>query len=160
MVDSTILTITADTPLVGVLRAQLRDQSPRGSRMVVSETIDEACSLLATTRPRLIVVHWSHASHYEELNRLLWATTVLAHGVPVVVVADRYRTDQATTLYRMGVIEYISRTHHLDHFGRILDAYLNPSLAAEPLAASADDSAQPVRAWSASGNRISTARVV
>jgi DNA-binding NtrC family response regulator len=160
MVDSTILTITGDAHLVGLLREQLRDLSPAGSRMVVAGTIDEACSLLATARPQLIVVHWSHVVHYTELNRLLWATTVLAHGIPVVVVADRYRIDQATTLYRMGVVEYISRTHHLDRLGWILSAHLKPPPRLSPGPAAAGEPAQPARAWSAAGQRVSVANVV
>ena len=43
---------------------------------------------------------------------------------PVVVIAERYRIDQATTLYRMGVSEYISRKHHLDQLPEVLGAYL------------------------------------
>jgi hypothetical protein len=101
MVAGTILTITGDDQFLGLLRQQLHDQSGGGSRMVVAGTTDEACSLLAMACPRLIVVHWNGHSHYEELNRLLWATTVVAHRVPVLVIADRYRIDQATTLYRM-----------------------------------------------------------
>ena len=96
--------------------------------MIVASTIDEACSLLPMAHPRLIVVHWNrHGGRSEELNRLLWATTVLARGVPVLVIADRYRVDQATTFYRMGVAEYISRTHHADQLGRVLDTYFGPS---------------------------------
>jgi hypothetical protein len=44
----------------------------------------------------------------------------------VLVIAERYRTDQATMMYRMGVSEYISRTHHIDQLARIFDAYLHP----------------------------------
>src|SRR5262245_49572603 len=119
MADSTILTVTSDNELLALLRQQLHDQAGGGSRMIVAATIDEACSLLAMAQPRLVVVHWSrhgHGARYEELDRLLWTTTVVARRSPVLVIADRYRTDQAITLFRMGVTEYISRTHHLDQF--------------------------------------------
>ncbi len=150
MADSTILTVTGDEHFLSLLRNQIHEQYPGPSRMVVATTIDEACSLLPMAHPRLIVVHWtSHGRHLEELNRLLWATTVLARQVPVLVIADRYRIDQATTLYRMGVREYISRTHHADQFGRVLDSYLRHSPASGPrTAASADEPAQAANAWS------------
>jgi DNA-binding NarL/FixJ family response regulator len=134
MTDSTILTVTGDEKFLTVLRNQIHEQFPGSTRMILAGTIEEACSLLPMAHPRLIVVHWSrHGSQLEDLNRLLWATTVLARQVPVVVIADRYRIDQATTLYRMGVREYISRTHHVDQFGRILDSYLRPSPTPGPL---------------------------
>jgi DNA-binding NtrC family response regulator len=149
MADMTILTITADEKFLNVLREQLHDRNAGGSRMIVAGTIEEACSLLPMAHPRLVVVHWTrHGSHLEDLNRLLWTTTVLARQVPVVVIADRYRIDQATTLYRMGVTEYISRTHHVDQFGRVLDAYLHHTPAPERRAsASAGEPSQPVKVW-------------
>lgn len=161
MNDGTILTITGDERFLSVLRDQLHDQFPGSTRMIVAGTIDEACSLLPMSHPRLIVVHWSrHGSPLEELNRLLWATTVLARQVPVLVIADRYRIDQATTLYRMGVREYISRTHHTDQFGRILNSYLRVSPASGPRTAeSAEDPAQSTKPW-ASAARSVTAQVV
>jgi hypothetical protein len=79
--------------------------------------------------------------------------------VPVLVISDRYRIDQATTLYRMGVTEYISRTHHLDQFGRILAVYLHPSRAFRIRSGLGDDSLQPARTWSTPPSQ-STARVV
>jgi len=150
MADSTILTITGDEKFLKVLRSQLHDQFPGATRMVVASTIEEACSLLPMAHPRLIVVHWSrHGSQLEDLNRLLWATTVLARQVPVLIIADRYRIDQATTLYRMGVTEYISRTHHADQFGRILDSYLRPSpVSGLRTVAAADDTTQSAKPWS------------
>src|SRR5271165_346436 len=121
MQDLTILTITSDEEFLSLFRRQIHDQLGSGSRMVVAETIDEACSLLKTARPRLIVVHWTGDSgRYEQLDRLLWTTTVQARRVPVVVIAERYRTYQATMMYRLGVSEYISRTHHLDRIGGVL----------------------------------------
>jgi DNA-binding NarL/FixJ family response regulator len=130
--------------------------------MIVAATIDEACSLLGTARPRLIVVHWSgQGARYEELDRLLWATTVLARRVPVLVITDRYRTDQATTLYRMGVMEYISRTHHLDQFGRILGAYLPLARLSGPrVAVSSSPPEQAVKTWASPAARPVTAQVI
>ena len=161
MADSTILTVTGDEKFLNVLRSQLRDHFPGSTRMILASTIEEACSLLPMAHPRLIVVHWSrHGSPREELNRLLWATTVLARQVPVLVIADRYRIDQATTLYRMGVSEYISRTHHADQFGRVLDSYLRPTPVPAPRAATpADDPTQLAKPWSATTPTV-TAQVV
>jgi hypothetical protein len=130
--------------------------------MIVAATIDEACSLLPIVRPRVVVVHWvGLGARYEELDRLLWATTVLARRVPVLVIADRYRTDQATTLYRMGVNEYISRTHHDDRVGKILGAYL-PQLSGlrSRVAAASSQPEQPVKAWTTSVSEPMTAQVV
>ena len=161
MTDSTILTVTGDEKFLDDLYVQLHDQFPGSTRMILAATIDEACSLLPMARPRLIVVHWSRlGSHLEDLNRLLWATTVLARQVPVLVIADRYRIDQATTLYRMGVSEYISRTHHADQFGRVLDSYLRRAPAPAPQAPDpADDASLASKPWSSTAQSV-TAQVV
>ena len=161
MTDSTILTITCDAKFLEGLRGQLHDQFPGATRMIVAGTVEEACSLLPMAHPRLLVVHWPRVGiRLEELNRLLWATTVLARRVPVVVLADRYRIDQATTLYRMGVHEYISRTHHADQFGRVLNSYLRLAPADGSRASQAEDPAQPAKPWSAGPARNVTAQVV
>jgi DNA-binding NtrC family response regulator len=148
MTAGTILTITGDEQLLGLLQKGLHDQNGGGSRMIVATTIEEACSLLSMTQPRLVIVHWTRlGSHYEELNRLLWATTVLSRRIPVIIIADRYRIDQATTLYRMGVSEYISRTHHQDQVGTILESYLHPAPSSR--SPKAPTSADAVKSWTA-----------
>ena len=83
--------------------------------MIVARSMDHANALLKVTRLGLVVVHWTgESARYEQLDQLLWTTSVLARRTPVLVIAERYRTDQATMMYRMGVSEYISRTHHID----------------------------------------------
>lgn len=156
MSETTILTITSDDQFLGLLRRQIHQTSGSGSRMIVSATIDEACSLLSTVRPHLIVVHWDrHGTCYDEVNRLLWVTTVLAHRVPVLVITDRYRVDQATTLYRMGVTDYISRTHHQDQLGQVLGIYLHSGpVTASPPAAVGDQPAPTAKAWSSAKPRM------
>ena len=128
MPDSTILTVTSDQEFVALLRQQLRGHAGAGGPMIIARTIDEACSLVKTIRPRLVVVHWTRdGSRYEHLDRLLWTTSVLSRKVPVLVIAERYRIDQATMMFRMGVSEYISRTHHIEQLGQVFSAYLPPS---------------------------------
>jgi DNA-binding NarL/FixJ family response regulator len=145
MHDSTILTITNDRTFLSVFRKQLHDQVAGNSRMIVAGTIDEACSLLETARPHLIVMHWGgEKGSYSQLDRLLWTTTVQSRRIPVLVIADRYRTDQATMMYRMGCSEYISRSHHLDQLGPVFSAYL----PLEPISAEAVLADQPGKAWS------------
>jgi DNA-binding NtrC family response regulator len=146
MYDSTILTITNDGKFLELFRRRLHDQVAAGNHMIVAGTIDEACSLLQTARPRLVVVHWARDSgKYEQLDRLLWTTTVQARRIPVLVIAERYRTDQATMMYRMGVSEYISRSHHLDQLGPVFSPYLPFVAISADAAASAE---QPVKTWS------------
>ena len=146
MYDLTILTVTHDAKFLELFRRRLHDQVASGPHMIVAGTIDEACSLLNTARPRLVVVHWARDSgKYEQLDRLLWTTTVQARRIPVLVIAERYRTDQATMMYRMGVSEYISRSHHLDQLGPVFSPYLPFAPVAADTVASSD---QPNKAWS------------
>jgi DNA-binding response OmpR family regulator len=128
MLDPTILAVTHDEAFVELLRSHLRESVGAGARLVVAKTIDDGCSLLETARRRLVVVHWKReGSHYEQLDRLLWATSVQPRRIPIVVMAERYRTEQATMMFRMGVSEYISRTHHVAQIGRVFAAYIRPA---------------------------------
>ena len=152
MADCTILTITSDEQ---VPEASSQG-APRSGRRRESDDRGGHASMRRARCCRWPIrgsswcIGTATAAVPEELNRLLWATTVLARGVPVLVIADRYRVDQATTFYRMGVADYISRTHHVDQFGRILDTYLRHRPASSsPEAASPDDPSQSVKAWSA-----------
>ncbi len=141
MPATSILTVTTDETLVALLRSKLRDHLGPKGRIIVAGSVDEACPLLKTARPRLIVVHLAGDSGgYGQLDRLLWTTSVLSRPTPVVVIAERYRTDQATMMYRMGISEYISRTHHLDQIGDVLGTYLRPVTL--PAAATGDGSAK------------------
>jgi DNA-binding NtrC family response regulator len=151
-----ILAITNDEKLSSLLRSTVRDQLGQTGRIVVAESVDDACPLLKTARPRLIVVHLTGDSgRYEQLDQLLWSTSVVSRPTPIVVIAERYRIDQATMMYRMGVSEYISRKHHLDQLAGVLGAYLRPL----KIRAADDESSDKV--WAAA-NRASApaARVV
>lgn len=159
MSHSPVLTVTSDDSFLEILRTKLREQLNLPGRIAATASLDEACSLMKTARPRLIVVHLrGDGGHYGQFDRLLWTTSVLSRPTPVVVIAERYLTDQATTLYRMGVSEYISRTHHLDQIGEILKAYLQP---ARPIGATASRADGTAARWGANHAAASiTAQVV
>ena len=154
-----VLTVTNDDTFLGMLKAKLREKLNQRGRIATAPSLDEACSLMKTARPGLIVVHLGgDGGQYEQFDRLLWATSVLSRPTPVVVIAERYLIEQATTLYRMGVSEYISRTHHIDQLGDILESYLRP--ATPKAATTAGDEGTATR-WGAKHAAASmTAQVV
>jgi len=123
--------------------------------------MNDACSILKSVHPRLVVLHWTgESARYEQLYRLLWTISVLSRKTPVLVIAERYRIDQATMMYRMGVSEYISRTHHLEQLGQVFEAYLHPVTLATAQAVSSE-AGQPSKAWGSNHSRPSpTAQVV
>ena len=129
MVARTILTIASDDTLLQIIRWQLQDHEANASRMTVASSIDEACPLVQALRPRLIVIHWSRGMRYDEMNRLLWTATVSAQvpspcwSSPTGIASNR-RQDS----FEMGVADYISRSHHESHFGRVLDVYIRARL--------------------------------
>ena len=126
MSSTPILAVTSDKTLLGLLRSTVRNKLGQKGRLVVAGSVEEACPLLKTARPQLIVVHLTgEKGRYEQLDRLLWATSVVSRPTPIVVIAERYRIDQATMMYRMGVSEYISRKHHLDQLSGVLGSYLS-----------------------------------
>jgi DNA-binding NtrC family response regulator len=126
MLDSTSLIMTSDRTLVKLLREQVRSEKIAGFRLIVGDSADEACSLLQSVRIKLVLVQLE-AEHigYDEVDHLLWVASTLRQRIPIVVMAERYIVEQATTFYRMGVNEYISRSHHLDQLGAIVAAYLH-----------------------------------
>jgi DNA-binding NtrC family response regulator len=125
MLDSTSLIVTTDRSLVTVLRDQIRSQKVAGSRMVVCDNAVEACSLLQSVRVRLVLMHLQpeHLG-YDEVDHILWVASMLRRRTHVLVVAERYVVEQATVLYRMGVTDYVSRSHHLDQLGAVVASYL------------------------------------
>ncbi len=143
-----ILAVTNEEHFLDQLRQHIQDQIGSAQPLVAAGTIDEACSLLQPVKPELIIVHWNRASNYEQLDRLLWLTTVQARSVPVVVIADRYRVDHATTLYRLGVAEYVSRTQHLAQIGPVVASYCRRSHNALNQSATSGSVASSINTWS------------
>jgi DNA-binding NtrC family response regulator len=151
MLDSITLVVTRDRSLVAVLREQVRSQKVVGSRIIVCASADEACSLLQSVQVRLVLVHLEpEYVGYDEVDHILWVLSTLSRRIPLVVVAERYLVEQATTFYHMGVSEYVSRSHHLDQLGALAAAYL-PHRPAAPSGSGKDLPAEkPARVVAAS----------
>lgn len=127
MVNSTVLMITGDPVLLESVRHELKALGG-AARIDLVASVEEACDLLDKVQPRLIIADWKRRHNgFEVMDRLLWATSKLVRHPPVVVIADRYREDQAVMFYRMGVSDYISRSDHLSSLTQILSAYLMSS---------------------------------
>jgi hypothetical protein len=158
MIDSTSLLITTDRSLVSLIREQLRSQKVAGSRMIVSDSALEACSLLQSVSTRLVVAHLQpERLSYEEVDRILWVQSMSPSRIPLLVVAERYLVEQATTLFRMGVIDYVSRSHHLDQIGALLASYL-PRFPASALDSEKEPSAAKAGRVAASGKPSAATR--
>ena len=153
-----VLTVTNENQFLEQFRQRIQNQVNSAQALVAAGTIDEACSLLQAVKPRLIIVHWNRASgNFEQLDRLLWLTTVQARSVPVIVIADRYRVDQATTLYRLGVSEYLARTQHLEQIGPIIASYCQTSHSVPKPAGVFGSVASSVKTWSHAESPIAAA---
>lgn len=123
MIDVTILAVTENPSWLEFFWTKSR--SVQGSRLVVTGSMEEACDLLSCTDARLIVVDWQDSTvSSDQMDRLLWANSILAHPATVLVVDGSYRTDHALSLFQMGVDEYIGVSEHSDQLRTILDRLL------------------------------------
>ena len=122
-----ILAVTNDETFLALLRSKLRDQLGQKGRIAAAPSRRRSMSALEdSASPAYRGSPGGRQRAVRAARPLLWATSVLSRPTPVVVIAERYLIDQATMMYRMGVSEYISRTHHLDQLGEVLGAYLRP----------------------------------
>ena len=123
MQNLTILTITGRTEWLTGMRPVLQQMGRR--RLIVAESLEEAGRLLEVAKPQVIVVDGDgDAVSYEQLDALLWANSIQPRPAPVMVVVDGYSAEQATTLFQMGVDEYLCTIEHGDRIGSILDVLI------------------------------------
>jgi DNA-binding NtrC family response regulator len=114
----TILVVSTARKWIERLRPALREIG--GTRMIVADSIGEANRLLDVANAALVVLHCDRRGLVlEEVDQLLWTASMLRRRVPVVVIADAYREDQAALLFRLGVEEYLDRAQHLDRLHHV-----------------------------------------
>jgi DNA-binding NtrC family response regulator len=123
MSDFTILAMTADVDWLEPVRHDLQDLG--GTRVIVTESMEEACGLLEMASARLILLDWdSDRADYELIGNLLWTNSTLHSPAMVLVIAEDYRADQAVTLFRMGIDEYVGRADHAEKLQGVLGQLL------------------------------------
>jgi DNA-binding NarL/FixJ family response regulator len=128
MADYTILAMTGEDEWFDRLRSDLHDLG--GTRIILTESMEETTELLDSAGARLIVLNWgSQSVSYEQMSELLWANTTLSRPAAVLVITDTYHAEQAATLFQMGVDEYVCISSH-GHKMRAILGQLLPGKAA------------------------------
>jgi hypothetical protein len=119
MIGVTILAVTDNSSWLEFFWEEAR--LIQGTRLVATGSMEEACGLLRHADARLIVVDWQDATvSSEQMDQLLWSNSILAHPASVLVVEDSYRGDHASSLFHMGVDDYIGLSEHSDRLRMIL----------------------------------------
>jgi DNA-binding NarL/FixJ family response regulator len=119
---STLIVSAGDRSLVRLRTALV---GLGGTRFVVTASLQEACDLMEIVGPRVVIVHCDAGSQSEEqVDLLLWMNTRLRRPARVVFVDERYSDDQARSLFRLGVDDYLSDPDHSDHYASILGRLL------------------------------------
>jgi DNA-binding response OmpR family regulator len=123
MSDFTILAMTADVDWLEPVRHDLQDLG--GTRVIVTGSMEEACGLLEMASARLILLDWdSDRADYELIGNLLWTNSTLPSPAMVLVITEDYNADQAVTLFRMGIDEYVCRADHAEKLQGVLGQLL------------------------------------
>jgi DNA-binding NarL/FixJ family response regulator len=123
MIGVTILAVTENPSWLEFFWDEAR--SVQGTRLVVTGSMEEACDLLKHTDARLIVVDWQDTANSSELmDQLLWANSIVAHPATVLVVEETYDRDHASSLFQIGVDDYIGLSEHSDRLRMILAGML------------------------------------
>jgi DNA-binding NarL/FixJ family response regulator len=123
MADYTIIAMNGDVEWLDQLRLDLHHLG--GTRIILTESMEETTDLLDSAGARLIVLNWgSEDVSYEQMSDLLWANTTLSRPAAVLVVTDNYQAEQAVTLFQMGVDEYVCMSSHAQKMRAILGQLL------------------------------------
>jgi DNA-binding NarL/FixJ family response regulator len=119
MADFTILAMTGDAKWLRRLHADLLVLG--GIRIIVTESMDEACDLLDSAGARLLLVDLDPNNvTLEQVDRLLWMNSTVPHPAKVLTFSEEYSSGQALALFQMGVDEYICKSHHANQLPSIV----------------------------------------
>jgi DNA-binding response OmpR family regulator len=121
MFSSTVLLIARDPAIAEFVREEAETIEGIATRWVAE--IDEVCSQPLGENVRLVVLAFDGTIDEDEVARLLWVTSAAArHEVPLVVLSESYNVEEALTLFRLGVTDYISLADQSDSISSLVQA--------------------------------------
>jgi len=121
MRNRTIIAVTKDAEWLIGMRPVLHGSG--GNRVVVAESVEEAERLLDFAQPRMVVVDGKpEACGADAIAGLLWKNSTQGRPASVMIVADDYRIDEATLMFRLGVDEYVGGVEHRDALAAVMTA--------------------------------------
>jgi two-component system, NtrC family, response regulator HydG len=118
--NPTVLLISTDFPLIETIRGVL--SSIASLDLVVHRRIDEARSKIAVDDVALVLVHQESAGEIDDVIHLLRVIADAKRSLPMIVISNLYRPEQALTLLRSGVADFLSRPLDLSRLTYLIDA--------------------------------------
>ncbi len=98
--NPTVLLVSADVPLIEAMRGVIG--SIGNLDLVDLRGVDEARPGMARDDVALVLVHLECAGDVDEVIRLLRAIAEARRSLPMIVLSDQYRAEQALALFAPG----------------------------------------------------------
>src|SRR5437879_3128955 len=107
MCNATMMLVSTDPSLIEAVLGVLPSIS--NLQPVIVAGIDEARARLERDNPCVVLVHQPQGQGVDAITRWLREVGARKRTVPTLVVSDQYQADQALSLHRLGVADYLSR---------------------------------------------------
>jgi DNA-binding NtrC family response regulator len=124
-IETSILLASRDPSLVAVVRGVLGEIGP-----IALESVRDSGDLpllIRRGRHDLVIVHADWRFAPRQLAGALQAAGVLRKPVPIVVLDETYDVDRATTLFRMGVTDYLGLDEHGERLSAVVRQLAPPT---------------------------------
>lgn len=134
MKEIPVVLVSRDPGLVDDLRSDL--ESLAGVDVHPVADLEDA-DLISVARGRcLVVLHRDPTLPAERLAAVVGSLATAIVPVPIVVLAETYDVEEATGLFRRGLVEYVSRSDHREALAEIVASVRADLARALPAAAS------------------------
>src|SRR4051812_34090653 len=115
-----VLLVSADRPLIEAMQGVVG--SIGNLDLVVLRCADEVRPGLPGEDVALVLVHLECVGDVDAVIRLLRVIGEARRSLPMLVISNHYRAEQALALLRSGVADYLSRPLDLGRLTYLIDA--------------------------------------